>query len=106
MSPSDPSPPLTVGSIGTARGGVNGDSDRPRSYTRKVRRRGPQKQDGAAQFRRTRGWDGAVGVSRYFLSVRMYWTSAQRSPSGSCRQAGIAPRPDVIFQKSSPSVSS
>jgi hypothetical protein len=36
----------------------------------------------------------------------MYWTTAQRSVSGRCRHAGMAPRPVVIFQNSSPSESS
>src|SRR5512147_2128728 len=36
----------------------------------------------------------------------MCWMSAQRSLSGRCFQAGIAPRPVVIFQNSAPSVSS
>ena len=40
------------------------------------------------------------------LSERRYWTRAQRSLSGRCRHAGMAPRPLVIFQKISPSASS
>src|SRR6266446_676418 len=36
----------------------------------------------------------------------MYRTRAQRSVSGRCRHAGMAPRPVVIFQNNSPSVSS
>src|SRR5712664_4618175 len=39
-------------------------------------------------------------------SERMYWTRAQRSFSGSCPHGGMAPRPVVIFQNNSPSVSS
>src|SRR5215467_4280698 len=43
---------------------------------------------------------------RYFLSERMYWTSAQRSFSGRCFHAGMGPRQVEIFQKISPSPSS
>src|SRR5262249_20943010 len=48
---------------------------------------------------------GSEKWGHYFFRLRMYWTRAQRSLSARCRQAGMAPRPLVIFQKRAPSVS-
>ena len=131
ISPSDPSSALTVGSIGTGRGAVNGPSGAiPRArrhgradgaeltcQRRAAGRRRTVAGDGAQEARVDGGGPGGAALTREPEGRRRGAEAAlllegpdvveicQRSVSGSAAQGGIAPRPVLIFQNRHPSVS-